>query len=436
MLPTVKPDSASPQPSLWRHGRSGRCYRICFSVYLVITGALGGMFIGLSLTALQQPSAVAPAMRPPIISLIGGAEPTRTIAGVNFQEFWQVWDYVKENYVQGNVSDRELFYGSLRGMVDAVGDPYSVFLEPTTSAEFQQDLSGSFEGIGAEIGLRNSAITIIAPLPGNPAERAGLRAGDVIMTINGESTAGMPLDAAVQRIRGPRGTRVTLTIGRDAEVTPRKYTVVRETIEVVSVTWQALANNIAYIQLKSFSEDTEERFRLAAEQIMRSKPRGVILDLRNNPGGFLTTAIEVASYWTGPDRVVVSEQQRNRQPVGHESTNPTALFEGIPTVVLINGGSASASEIVAGALQDYQLAKLVGETSFGKGSVQDLHPLEDGSAVKLTIAKWLTPAGRQIDKTGIKPDIEVAPAAEDADPRQDPQLDKAIELLKSSPAKP
>jgi len=423
------PSSSAPTPV--RPYKPHRSHRLPWlSGFLVISALLSGVFVGLSFFFSGEPGSAGSSVRPAIVNFIRGESNVRPPKDVDFNEFWEVWKYVKENYVHGDVTDTQLLYGAMRGMVDSLNDPYSVFFEPTTSAEFQEDLSGSFDGIGAEIGLRNDRITVIAPLPGNPAERAGIKAGDVVIMIDDVSAANLTLDAAVRRIRGPKGTTVTLKILRNGEMQPRTFKVVRSAISIVSVTWQALDPGIVHLQLKYFNEDTLGRFQRAAREIVATKPKGIIFDLRNNPGGFLTTAIEVTSFWTGPDRVVVAEQQRNSDPVGHKPDNQEALFEGIPTVVLINRGSASGSEIVAGALQDYKVATLVGESSFGKGSVQDLHELADGSSVKLTIAKWLTPAGRVIEKTGITPDVIVKPVESSSVSPLDPQLDKAIELLR------
>lgn len=421
---------ANPPPSNYPRLVSRWVLRL-LPVLLLLTGLSAGLFVGLSFVAQEQPEAIRQAARPLAIIPVPGE--TRKLEGVDFRQFWEVWDYVQTNSVKEDISDRDLFYGALRGVVDALDDPYSVFLEPTTSEQFQQDLSGSFEGIGAEIGIRNDRLTIIAPLPGNPAEKAGLKAGDVVLTIDELNAVNLPLDLAVHRIRGPKGTAVTLTVARNGDDEPRTFTIARDTIAIVSVSWQRLAGGVVHLQLKYFNEDTFNRFSQAAREIAASSPPGIILDLRNNPGGYLTTAIEVTSFWTGSDRVVVGEQQRGRELLGHKPSNREALFEGIPTAVLINRGSASGSEIVAGALQDYDLATLVGETSFGKGSVQDLRQLSDGSSVKLTIAKWLTPQGRQIEGTGIEPDIPVKPAEENGtEASLDPQLDRALQVLREA----
>src|SRR3989338_4046203 len=318
------PSSSAPTPV--RPYKPHRSHRLPWlSGFLVISALLSGVFVGLSFFFSGEPGSAGSSVRPAIVNFIRGESNVRPPKDVDFNEFWEVWKYVKENYVHEDVTDTQLLYGAMRGMVDSLNDPYSVFFEPTTSAEFQEDLSGSFDGIGAEIGLRNDRITVIAPLPGNPAERAGIKAGDVVIMIDDVSAANLTLDAAVRRIRGPKGTTVTLKILRNGEMQPRTFKVVRSAISIVSVTWQALDPGIVHLQLKYFNEDTLGRFQRAAREIVATKPKGIIFDLRNNPGGFLTTAIEVTSFWTGPDRVVVAEQQRNSDPVGHKPDNQEAL---------------------------------------------------------------------------------------------------------------
>jgi len=358
------------------------------------------------------------------------ANPSYKIDDVDFNIFWDVWDYVKGNYVKSNITDAELLYGAMMGMVASLEDPYSIFLEPQVSEEFQEELNGQFEGIGAEIGIRNDKLMVISPLPGSPAETKGLRAGDEIIEIDSTSAIGMSLYEAVQKIRGPKGTQVTLTILHNGNIEPVKIELTRNTIKIVSVSWSWAEDKIAIIELKYFNRDTWDEFQKVAEEINAAKPSGIILDMRNNPGGLLDTVIEIASYWLGNSEIVVIEKSRDNKMTGHKASSFKNYFYNIPTVVLINKGSASGSEILAGALQDYKLAPLVGETSFGKGSVQDLKTFKDGSSVKLTIALWLTPAGREIDKKGIDPDYKVELTDEDWSAGKDPQLDKALELLK------
>ncbi|MBU1164088.1 S41 family peptidase [Patescibacteria group bacterium] len=346
---------------------------------------------------------------------------------VDFNLFFDTWSHIKQNYVKEDISDQDLFYGALEGLVSSLGDPYSVFLEPEVAAKFDEELSGSFEGIGAEIGIRKDQLTIIAPLSDTPADRAGLKAGDSVIAIDGESTFNITLDEAINKIRGPKGEEVILKIFRDEVDEPFDISIVRDKIDVVSVEWEQKENRLAYIEVKYFNGDTLDEFNKVINEVIQYNPNGIILDLRNNPGGFLGTAIEVAGAWVEDD-VVVFEKKRDGYQEGHRPRG-SAPFKNIPTVVLVNIGSASGSEIVAGALQDYQLAQLVGEQTFGKGSVQDLRKLDDGSSIKLTIAEWLTPSGSNINEEGIVPDVEVKLTREDFENGVDTQMDKAIEIL-------
>jgi len=363
---------------------------------------------------------------------------------VDFRQFWQVWEYVKDSYVNSDIPQTQLFYGALAGIVASLRDPYSVFLNPEISQKFEEELSGSFEGIGAEIGIKDDRLTIIAPLPDTPADKAGLQAGDRILAIGGIDTRGIALDYAVSIIRGEKGSEVVLTIISNGDEEPRDVSIVRGKIEIDSVKFsrktaegQNVEDNdgfemkegeIAYIELLYFNENTLADWNQTIQKVITANPKGIILDLRNNPGGFLTTAIEIAGEWVD-GKPVVMEQLRSGTRISHTADRQPRLA-GIPTVVLVNRGSASGSEIVAGALQDYDVATIIGETTFGKGSVQDLRKFKDGSAVKLTIAEWLTPLGRNINEEGIKPDIEVERTREDYDNDKDPQLDKALEILR------
>ena len=349
---------------------------------------------------------------------------------VNFKLFWRVWDMIKTKYIdRDRITDAQLFYGALRGVLAALEDPYSVFLNPQNSKEFNDELDGKFEGIGAEIGIRQEILTVISPLPGSPAEKTGIKSLDKIIEIDGISTAGMDLDQAVNLIRGDQGTTVVLTIAREGLNELKEITVTRETIKINSV---ALENKqgFAYIKVSNFNSDTSGGFLETANEIIKSSYPGIILDLRNNPGGFLDTAVDLAGYWVEEGQVVVREEFNEPELNQQYLSSGNAQFKGIKTVILVNAGSASASEIVAGALQDYGLATVVGETTFGKGSVQELEQLSDGSSVKLTIARWITPQGRTIDLNGITPDVLVELTDEDYDQNKDPQLNKAFELLR------
>lgn len=347
---------------------------------------------------------------------------------VDFNLFWEVWDMLEERYVdREKLNEKEMFYGAIGGMVSSLEDPYTVFMNPAVAQEFEQDLAGTFEGIGAEIGIRNDILTIIAPLADMPAEKAGLRAGDKVYAINGESTAGITVDEAVNKIRGPHGTEVNLTISRDGMEEAKDISITRGVIVVKSVKAELRDDKIFVVQISNFNDDTLDLFDKAIQEIIAKNPKAVILDLRNNPGGYLDTAIEVASEWV-EDGVVVSEKFSEEKKDEYLARGRARLKD-YNTVVLINQGSASASEIVAGALQDYNKAVVVGKQTFGKGSVQVLENLPDGSSVKITVAKWLTPNGNCINETGITPDVEVDLTEEDYDAGKDPQMDKAIEIL-------
>lgn len=347
---------------------------------------------------------------------------------VDFDLYLQVWQMLQERYVDQPVSATKLFYGSLEGLVAALDDPYSVFLTPQVSEEFNEQLNGRFEGIGAEIGIKNKVLTIIAPLAGSPAEQAGLRSRDNVLAIDKEPTDVLSLDEAVSRIRGPKGTTVVLTIKREVDKDPFDVSVTRDTIQVKSVSWKMKDDNIAYIELTNFNQDTTGLFKQISREVVAASPRGIIFDLRNNSGGFLQTAIDVASLWVD-HKLVVAERSQVEGEKKYLSEGQ-ALFASIPTVVLVNGGTASSSEIVSGALQDYGLARLIGEKTFGKGSVQVLEDLPDGSSVKFTVAKWYTPHDRSIDKDGITPDEEIKLTPEDYGADKDPQLERAMEYLK------
>ncbi len=358
------------------------------------------------------------------------AKPTTVLdRRVDFAGFWDVWEIVKSRSVKQPVDDVDLFYGAVAGMVGSLDDPYSIFLDPETAAMFESELSGTFQGIGAEIGIKEDQLKVIAPLPGTPAEKSGLRAGDSIMAIDGVETFGLPIDEAVRRIRGDEGTEVKLLIMREGDDI-KEYGIFRGKITVDSVRWRTeerSGRRIGVIQLFHFNETTDPAFEEAVQGIMLQNPDGVILDLRNDPGGFLDTAVDVAGEWIQHD--VVVQEKFSDGSVRNYSSDGLARFVDVPTVVLVNGGSASASEIVAGALQQQGKATVVGEQTFGKGSVQDYIEFDDGSALKLTIALWLTPDGQSIDQSGITPDQVVELTVDDFNSDRDPQYDRAIEIL-------
>ena len=349
---------------------------------------------------------------------------------VDFKLFWDVWDIVKKEYVDTDkLTEKKLFYGALEGIVNATDDPYSVFLNPEEATEFEQDLAGTFEGIGAEIGFRNEILTIMAPIEDMPAMKAGVRAGDQIYQINGESTVNFSLEEAIKKIRGPKGTSVTLSLLREKESKPIDISIVRDTVIVKSIktTWRE-EDQIYIIKVYNFNDDTKRLFNQAVNEALQKKAKGVVLDLRNNPGGYLETSVAMASAWI-PEGSIVVEQFGDNRNIEHSALGNAPLVD-MPTVVLVNQGSASASEIVAGALKDYDKAMLVGEKTFGKGSVQVLRNLSDGSVIKVTTAKWLMPKGAYIHEIGIEPDIVIERTTEDRAANKDPQLDRALEELR------
>ncbi len=346
---------------------------------------------------------------------------------IDFNQFWQIWDRVKQKYVKQPAQETDMFYGAISGMVAALRDPYSVYMPPKIAGEFAKSLSGEFSGIGAEVGLKEDQLVIVAPLPGSPAERAGLRSGDKILAINNEDTYGMDIFTAVTKIRGEAGTEVLLLITRDGLKKAEEIKIKRETINIPAILYEK-KGDVAYLRVMQFNENTTSELGRRINKLKKENLNKIILDLRNNPGGYLDSAIEMASEWVS-EGVIVSERFSNGEENTHYSQGAHRLA-GLKTVVLVNGGSASASEIVAGALQDYKAATIIGEKTYGKGSVQDFEPFPDGSALKLTVAEWFTPKGKNINEQGIMPDVEVKQEYDKEKLGEDVVLDRALEVLK------
>jgi carboxyl-terminal processing protease len=370
-------------------------------VILVLAGLVAGIYIGIN---------------PP--NLWPGSQKKLDLASVQ-----KTYDALRQKY-DGKLSTDKLIEGANRGLVDAAGDQYTVFMNKKEAEEFNKDLDGTFSGIGAELDKRDGQLVVVTPLDGSPAKAAGLKPRDAILRVNGEDTTKWSIDQAVSKIKGKEGTTVKLTLLREGNIV--EITITRAVINVPSVK-KEIKGDVGVIKISRFSDDTASLTRSAAIYFKDNDVKKVILDLRGNGGGYLQSAQEVSSLWVEEGKTIVTERRHGKIIDNHKATgNP--ILAGIPTIVLINGGSASASEIVAGALRDNDAAKLLGETSFGKGSVQTVVDLSGGALLKVTVARWYTPNGKNINKEGIKPDIEYKQPATDTE-ESDSQLQKAIEAL-------
>lgn len=347
---------------------------------------------------------------------------------LDYSSINRVYSLLKNNY-DGNLDKNSLIDGLKSGLVEATGDPYTNYFNAKEAADFENELSGSFTGIGAELGTDNDDhIVIVSPLNGYPAQKAGLKPKDIIAAVDGQSTDGKSVDAVVKKIRGPGGSKVTLTIVRGSG-SPFEVTIARAKITIASVEAH-VDGNIGYLKVNQFNSDTVKLAQAAADDFKAKGVKGIVLDLRANPGGYLDGAVELSSFWLQKGKTVVSERRAGKVE-NIDRANGKNPFYGLPTIVLINSGSASASEITAGALHDNKVATLVGVKTFGKGSVQQVIKLGDGSELKVTSAHWYTPAGKNIDKQGIEPDIKIENSEADAKAGKDLQKDKAYQVLQS-----
>jgi len=364
---------------------------------------------------------------------LGGPERVKIDRGVpadknlDFSLFWIAWDRLAESYLDKSaLKPQEMIYGAIKGMVASLGDPYTVFLPPEENEEVKEDLNGTFEGVGIQLGYRDEQLAVIAPLSGMPAEKEGIRAGDLILRIDDKETIDITLPEAVNLIRGPKGTTVKLTLLHQGEKEPYVVTIVRATILVPSVEVDFLEEDIAHLKLMRFGDRTSDEWERAVSRILTHQPtvKGIILDLRNNPGGYLSGSVFITSEFLSHGVVVKQEDASGRTESYPVDRTGKLLTQ--PLVVLVNQGSASASEIVAGALQEYKRAKIVGDLTFGKGTIQEAEDLPGGSGLHITTARWLLPSGASLDKNGIVPDnlIEENPETE-----EDEQLQEAIAIL-------
>lgn len=419
--------------------------RILKSLILLFLGIVAGYYLATNQVEFSWKN-----YKPRLI--IENKNPPKDVK-IDLYLFWDVWERLQKNYVDKKAFDpQKMLYGAISGMVEALDDPYTVFLSPEKNTEIKQELAGQFEGIGAELGVREKKIVVIAPLNASPAQKAGVRSGDVILKVDGGETTNWTLPEAVSKIRGPKGTTVVLTVWREGEEKSLEIPIVRETIRVKSVEGQMkyvetrnskleVRNEkcercfkIAYIKLSRFGDETNNEWLIIVNNLadlIREDPqktKGLVLDMRNNSGGYLNSAVFVASEFIKDGTVVIQEKgaadnnTRQSFPV-----NRKGLLTEIPIVVLINRGSASASEIVAAALRDNKRAKLMGENSFGKGTIQEAQELGGGAGLHITVAKWLTPAGIWVNGKGLEPDLKVENDSKDS--IRDLQLEKALEVL-------
>jgi carboxyl-terminal processing protease len=352
------------------------------------------------------------------------------LENIDMSLFWDSYNKLQENFIDpAKLDNQKIVYGAIEGMTKSLGDPYTDFFNPEQAKLFNSDLAGSFEGIGAVIGIKKNQLTVISPLEKSPAENAGIKAGDSIIKINGKDAGDMTTDEAVNLIRGPKGTNVTLTIFREGFSATKDFKITRATIKIDSVKWELKGTDVAYIKINQFDQPLSEDFKKIAIEIINSSAQKIVLDLRNNPGGYLETSQEIAGWFMQRGETVTVEDFGKNKPQTIYKTQGNASLADYPIVILINEGSASASEILAGALRDNRNIKLIGQKSFGKGSVQQVVDLSDGSFLKITIAKWLTPKGSSISEVGLSPDIKVEMTDLDIESKKDPQLDKALEII-------
>ena len=403
---------------------SSKKYIFIFVIFAVLASFAMGFFVGQERIIFSKSGKVL------INKEVG--QPDK----VDFSLFWDVWNIIEKKYAYRPVDPQTMVYGAIDGMIHSLDDPYSLFMTPEETKQFSEDISGSFEGVGMEIGIKDNVLTVIAPLEDTPAQRAGIKAGDKILKVNDTTVADLSLDEAVRLIRGPRGTEVKLTIIRDGLEKTKEISVIRDVINIKSIEWEMITldknksrkKEIVHLKIHQFNEDTAQELDEAVDKILAADPYGIILDLRNNPGGYLETSVEIAGFFIPKGEIVAIEDFGNGRKQEYKTKNKPRL-EKFPLVVIVNEGSASASEILAGALRDIKKVKLVGKKTFGKGSVQELKRLKDNSGVRLTIAKWLTPNGVCINKEGLHPDIEAEMNQEDFEAGRDPQLDEAIKIL-------
>lgn len=388
-------------------------------IFLFIAVFFAGVYVGSS-------------NRPEIEKVLGiSNKETQVITSADFSPFWKVWNILNEKSPSiSKTTDQDKIYGAIRGLVDSLNDPYSVFFNPDETKSFEEEIAGNFDGIGMEVGLKDKVLTVIAPLKDTPAYRANIKSGDKILKIDETITTNLSIEKAVKLIRGPKGTTITLTILREGSEKPEEIKIVRETINIPTLDTELRKDGIFVIKLYSFSANSTNLFRKAMKQFAESGTDKLLLDLRENPGGYLDAAVDMASWFLKEGKIIVTEDYGGEKTAEIYRSRGYDIFnDNLKFVILIDGGSASASEILAGAIRDNGRAKLVGSQSFGKGTVQEVIDITPDTILKITVAKWLTPNGTSISEKGLTPDYIVEITKKDLNNDADPQMDKAVELL-------
>jgi len=363
------------------------------------------------------------------------SDESRAMEDVDLSLFFEVWDKLDARFVSSTttepVSDEERVWGATQGLVETYGDPYTVFLPPEDTELFESDIAGEFGGVGMEVGMQSDVIKVIAPLPDTPAQRAGIRSGDILVRVDGNSVEGLSVDEVVLAIRGEAGTDVALTLYREGETELLELTLTREIINIPTLETETV-DDAFIIKLYSFSANAESNMQNALREFIRSGKDELVLDLRGNPGGYLQGAVNIAGYFLPTGKVVVRENfgEGKEEQIYRSTGRNLERYLNFDMVILVDGGSASAAEILAGALQEHGVATLIGTDTFGKGSVQELIDLPGGSSLKVTIARWLTPNGTSISEGGLKPDVRVEITREDLEADRDPQLEAALNSFK------
>jgi carboxyl-terminal processing protease len=393
--------------------------------------ALLAVFYAGRKSAESGPYAALPAFTAP-------ATDTSLVTDAQFAPFWKEWQILNQNYVaSGSTTPQNMVYGAMEGLAQAEGDPYTVFFPPQENSLFQSDIAGDFDGVGMEIDIKNSALTVISPLKGTPAAQAGILAGDIISEINGQDTSNMTVDQAVDLIRGAAGTSVKLTIIRAGASAPIEKSVTRQVINIPTIDTNIVGTSssaIFVIHLYSFTASSPALFQTALRAFVASGSHKLILDLRGNPGGYLDASWDMASWFLPTGKTVVTEDFGGKQPSQvYQSKGYNIFNKNLQMDILVDGGTASAAEILSAALHDYGIATLVGEKTFGKGSVQELIPITDDTSLKVTVARWLTPDGHNLSHDGIDPDYVVPITTADVTAGTDPQMAKAVSLLQAKP---